>query len=186
VLRLRKPVGCHTQRQRYDFARSIVSTTIRLLSYSIPSSFIKRTPSLEYTHIAVLLKLFSLPWNQLSSLLHRIFATNRIHFAEKCFKHLHKGSDLCVSVAQIVYLLNTSGRYRLTTSGRLDVRIVSWESPCWPQPSLPPVETCHEADYTRIRSSGSLTIRPISRICRRIRCSLRRMDEVELRSSASL
>jgi hypothetical protein len=38
VLPLRKPVGCHTQRQRYDFVRSISSLAIPLLSLLSPPS----------------------------------------------------------------------------------------------------------------------------------------------------
>jgi hypothetical protein len=36
VLLLRKPVGCHTQRQRYDFVRSISTLAIPLLSSLSP------------------------------------------------------------------------------------------------------------------------------------------------------
>src|SRR5690349_6457992 len=36
VLRLRKPVGCHTQRQRYDFVRSISTLARPLLSSLSP------------------------------------------------------------------------------------------------------------------------------------------------------
>jgi hypothetical protein len=51
VLRLHKPLGCHTQRQRYDFVRSLSSLAVPLLSSLSPPLLFAHTCAPPHRHL---------------------------------------------------------------------------------------------------------------------------------------